>query len=239
MGGVLGVVFPHGGGFYHQTGGVQLQNGGQNLVGHVLHKGIGGQVGDAAQIKFVAHTDDCPGILVGPFLGDFIAVTHFFHQQRRGDVRVQTPIHHELLEIVLPGGVEAGEGILKGTGAGYGEMVVIGYVQLLALLHQAVQRFVGIGVGLNNIVVEYQVIGGPVAHQHVAVAVQDIAPGGTDGGQGGINLGVVVVAVGFHDLDHKQLSSEQNQDKCEQSQKQIGPEAAYSFHVLPPIRPIL
>ena len=71
MGGVLGVVFPDGGGFYVEAGGVQLQNGGQLLVSHVLQEGVGGQVGDTAQVKLVPEADDGPGIFVGPGIGNF------------------------------------------------------------------------------------------------------------------------------------------------------------------------
>jgi len=118
-------------------------------------------------------------------------------------------------------------------------MVIPGDAQLPALLHQTVKRLVGLTVGLDNVVVENQVIGGTVAHQHVAVAVQNIAPGRTDGGHGGVGLGVIRVAIGLDDLQNEQPSCKQNQNKGKQGQKQKGPEAAYSFHVFPPIRPIL
>ena len=42
MGTVLGVVFPDSGSFDLQTGGIQLQNGGQLLVGNVFQEGVGG-----------------------------------------------------------------------------------------------------------------------------------------------------------------------------------------------------
>ena len=87
--------------------------------------------------------------------------------------------------------------------------------------------------------VEHQIVGGPVAYQHIAVAVQEIAPGSTNGGQGGVSLGVVGIAVGLDDLQDKELAGEQEQDESEQDHKQNGPETAYSFHVFPPIWPIL
>lgn len=72
------------------------------------------------------------------------------------------------------------------AGLAHGEMVVIAEIQLPAFLHKGVQRLVGLAVGLDNVVVEHQIIAGPVAHQDVAVAVKDITTGGTDGGNGGV-----------------------------------------------------
>lgn len=98
------MIFPDGGGFHHQAGDVQLQNGGQILVGDVLNKGVGRQLGNTAKIKFVAHTDDGAGVLVRPALGNLVALPQLLNEQGRGDVRVQRPVNHEALEVVLPGG---------------------------------------------------------------------------------------------------------------------------------------
>ena len=233
------MIFPDGGGFHHQTGDVQLQNGGQILVGDVLNKGVGRQLGNTPKIKFVAHTDDGAGVLVRPALGDFVAFPQLFNEQRRGDVRVQRPVNHEALEVVLPGGGKIVQSILKGAGLAHGEMVVIAEIQLPAFLHKGVQRLVGLAVGLDNVVVEHQIIAGPVAHQDVAVAVKDITTGGTDGGNGGVFCDVVGVAVCLDDLKVKKLHGEQRQNRTEQNQKQDSAKSAYSFHVVPPIRPIL
>ena len=84
VGGVLGVVFPDGGGLNVQTRSVQLQNGGQLLVGDVLQEGVGRQVGDTAQVKFVSEADDRPGVLIGPAGGNVVAGTHLLHQHYAG-----------------------------------------------------------------------------------------------------------------------------------------------------------
>ena len=118
-------------------------------------------------------------------------------------------------------------------------MVVIAEIQLPAFLHKGVQRLVGLAVGLDNVVVEHQIIAGPVAHQDVAVAVKDITPGGTDGGNGGVFCDVVGVAVCLDDLKIEKLHGEQRQNRNKQNQKQDSAKSAYSFHVVPPIRPIL
>ena len=96
-------------------------------------------------------------------------------------------------------------------------MVVVAQVQIPALVYERVQRFVGLAVGLDNVVVEHQIIAGPVAHQLVAVAVKDIAPGGTDGGNGGVFRDVVGVAVGLDDLKIKELQGEQRQNRNKQN----------------------
>ena len=141
--------------------------------------------------------------------------------------------------MVLPGGVQLRQSVLKGTGTGHGEVVAEGNVQLLALLNQTVQGVVPVGVGVDDVVVEHQVVAGPVAHQDVAVAVQNVSPGGADGGDGGVGLLVVGVAFCFNDLQGKELAGEEHQDKGEEHKQQNSTKTAYSFHVLPPIRPIL
>ena len=211
------MVFPDGGGFHHQTGDVQLQNGGQILVGDVLNKGVGRQLGNTPKIKFVAHTDDGAGVLVRPALGNLVALPQLLNEQGRGDVRVQRPVDHEALEVVLPGGGKIVQSVLKGAGLAHGEMVVVAQVQIPALVYERVQRFVGLAVGLDNVVVEHQIITGAVAHQNVAVPVEDIAAGGTDGGNGGVFRDVVGVAVGLDDLKIKELQGEQRQNRNKQN----------------------
>ena len=88
MGGVFGVIFPDGGGFHHQARGVQLQNGAEVFVGNVLDEGVGGQIGNAAKVKFVADAHNGPGHFVIPFLRDLVPGAQLFQQQWGGDVRV-------------------------------------------------------------------------------------------------------------------------------------------------------
>ena len=119
--------------------------------------------------------------------------------------------------MVLPGGGKIVQSVLKGAGLAHGEMVVIAEIQLPAFLHKGVQRLVGLAVGLDNVVVEHQIITGAVAHQNVAVPVEDIAAGGTDGGNGGVFRDVVGVAVGLDDLKVKELQGEQRQNRNKQN----------------------
>ena len=121
----------------------------------------------------------------------------------------------------------------------YWEVVGVGDAQLPALLHQIEQSLVAVGVGFGDVVVEHQVVGSPVAHQDVTVAVQNIAPGRADGGNGTVDLGIIGIAFGIDDLQLKKPHGEQYQYEREQSQKHTRADAAYSFHVLPPIRPVL
>ena len=241
MGGVLGVVLPDSGGFHVQAGGVQLQQGGQGLVGHVLDEDEGGQVGDIAQVQLVAQADDRPAVLVGPIIGDLVGFAQLLDQQGRGDIRVQ--IHpvlaQELLEVPLPGIGILVDGVLKGAALRHGEVVGVVNAQFPALFHQLIQGFVGVAGGDDNVVVKHQVITGPVAHQDVAVAVQDVAPGGFDTGHGGKGGGVVGVALGVDDLQAEQLDAVQRQNAEEDTQQHPGSEFTYSFHGSPPMEPIL
>ena len=200
MGGVFGVVFPDGGGLDHQAGDVQLQQDRQVLVGDILDEDIVREVCNAAQVEFVAQANDGPGFLIGPGLGDLIALPEGLDQQGGSDVGVQTDIPQVALEIVAPGGGIVVQGVLKGPGGGDGEMVVVFDAQLLAFLQQGMQVLVAVVGGLDNIVVEHQVITGAVANQYITVPVQDIAPGRLDAGQRGVDGGVIGVAFGVDDL---------------------------------------
>ena len=235
MGCIFGVVFPDSGGFHHQTGGVQLQNGAEVFVRNVLDKGIGRQISNTAQVKFIADADNGTGHFFVPFGRNAIAFPEGFNQQGGGDIRVQFPVLHKALEVAAPCGIVIIQRVDKGTGFGYGEVVQILNAQFLALGHQAVQIIVTAFGGLDNVVVENQVITGAVAYQYVAVPVQNIAPGGTDSGQGGIGCGVVCVAVGVDNLQEEQSSCIECQHKSEQQQKNHRTKPAYSFHVFPPI----
>ena len=102
--------------------------------------------------------------------------------------------------------------------------------QLVALFQQIIQVLVPVIGGLDNVVVEYQVIAGAVAHQHLAVPVQNIAPGSTDGGDGTVGHGVIGVALGIDDLQLKQPEGEKRQNEREQYNQYNGAQPAYSFH---------
>ena len=96
-------------------------------------------------------------------------------------------------------------------------MVLVGYPQLLTLFKQGVQVFVSVVRGLDNEVVEHQIITGTVANQNLAVSVQNVAPGGSDGGNGGVQGGVIGVAVGINDLELEQPHGVQHHDAGEQA----------------------
>ena len=238
MGGIVGVVFPDSGGFDHQTGNVQLQNGAEVFVRNVFDEGIGGQVGNTAQVEFIADADNGTGHFFVPFGGDIIPFPEFFDQQGSGNIRVQIPVQHEVLEITAPCGVIVIQGVDEGTFLGNREVIQIVNAQFLALLHQAVQMVISACGGLDNVVVENQVITGAVAYQNVAVPVQDISAGSTDGGQGGVSCGIICVAVGVDDLQEEESSGIKHQHQSKQQQQDHRTKPAYSFHVFPPICPI-
>ena len=230
MGAVVGVVLPDGGGFDHQARSIQLQNGGQRVGIHVGDEDVAGQIGNTPEVEFVTQTDNGPGLLLGPFRGNFVELPHLFNQQRGGDVRVPAAVGHVVLIIALPGGGVVGQGVFKGPGHGHRQVVLM-LAQLLTLFQQVVQIFVSIIGGLDNEVVENQIVGGTVAHQHLAVPVQNVAPGGADCGDGGVVGGVIRVAVGGDDLQIEQPHGVKHHDKAEKSQKNACPQACHSFHI--------
>ena len=230
VGGVGGMVFPDGGGFHHQARGVQLQKGGQVFTGNVGDENIAGQVGNAAKVKFITQADNRPGLFLGPGVGNFVAGAHFFNQQRGGNIRVPAAVHHVVLEVALPGGGIVAEGVLKGTFRGNRQVIQVIHPQLLALFQQPVQVFVPVIRGFDNKVVEDQVVGGTVAYQNLAVAVQNGAAGCPHRGNGGVEGGVVRVAVGLDDLQIKEPGGIQEHNKGEDTEQYPCPESGQSFH---------
>ena len=74
-----------------------------------------------------------------------------------------------------------------------------------------------------------------VGHQHPAVAVQNVAAGGLNTGDGGKGGSVVHNTAGFHNLQVIHGVDEEGQHQTENQQQQHRPDSAYSFHVSPPI----
>ena len=237
VGGVLGVVFPDGGGLNEQARNVQLQDVRQVLRGHVLDENKVGQIGQtAAQTQLVVDADDGTGLFIGPFLGDLKADPELFQQQRRGDIRVQiASVLQKLLEVTLPGGIVLVQGVLEGPGLGDREPVGIFDAPFLAEVHQPVQVLVGGLGGQEDEVVENQVVTGSVAHQNDTVPVQDIAPGGLHTGQGLKVGGIIGITVGLDDLQGVQPQGVEAQGDDKQDQQDRGTKSGYSFHGSPPI----
>ena len=237
VGGVVGIVFPDGGGLDHQAGDIQLQQCGQIRVGHVFNEGVGGQIRHAPQVEFIPQPNDGAGFRVCPFAGNFIAPPQPLHQQRGGDIRVDPRVQQVILKIALPGGGIVVQRVFIGPILCHREMVDILDAQFPALVNQLIQVGVGAGGGLDDIVVDDQIIAGPVAHQHIAVAVQNVAPSRLDTGLGDKFDGVVL-AGGLNYLQLEQPDAEKGQNQHKKQNDGNRAVAAYSFHESPPILPM-
>ena len=239
VGGVGGIVLPLGGGGGIQTGDIQLQNGVEDVVGHVLHEDVAAQIRDVrAEHQLIAQADDGPGIGVGPVFGDLVQLPQGLHEPGCGNIRVDAQLPEVILEIALPVGGLLRQGILIGAALGDGEILDVVHAQLVRHADQPQQMLVGlVGVGQNEIV-EHQVIAGPVAHHHVAVAVQKLAPGGLDGVIGGVGIGVRHDVAASFKLYRVHPHAEQAQDDGKYQQHGHGSESGYSFHALPPVVPM-
>ena len=240
VGGVFRGVLPDGGGLHPHAGDVQLQHRRQRLVVHVGQEHISAQAVDGEpKGQLVSQAQHRPGIPVGPFRRDVVALPELLHQQRGGDVGIQiVPVDQEGLEIVLPALVlliqRIGEGLIQGQG----QVVHILDAPCLTQLHQLIEGTVGVDGAGEHIVVDRQVVAGPVGHQHVAVPVQNIAPGSLHPGQGGEGGDIVLVAAGVHHLHLVEPGSVETQHRKEDAQQEPGTEAGHSLHVSPPILPM-
>ena len=90
----------------------------------------------------------------------------------------------------------------------------------------------------QNVVVQYQVITGSVAHQLITVSVQYISSGRLHTGDGGKGGGIVDDTAGLNDLQVVHFKNEEDQKQQKNQQDQHCPETAYSFHNSPPIDPM-
>jgi len=71
--------------------------------------------------------------------------------------------------------------------------------------------------------VDHQVIACPVAHQHVTVGIQNVAPGGFHTGTGGKGGGIVSAAAGFDHLQVVELEGEKRQHHRKDQHQQPRP----------------
>ena len=117
-------------------------------------------------------------------------------------------------------------------------MVGIGNVMLITGLNEVINMGVGTAGGQKHIVVHYQVITGPVAHQFVAVSIQNIATGCLNPCKGCKGGGVVNDTTGFNDLQVIHFVYKENQQQRKQQQQNRCTESAYSFHASPPMVPM-
>ena len=117
-------------------------------------------------------------------------------------------------------------------------MVIIFNILLPTQVHQLQQGFVGGNRAGQNIVVDHQIVTGPIGHQHIAPGIENVAAGCLNTGQRGKGGDVVGTAAGGNDLHIIQLKTKKANDEAEQQQQCTHPGAGHSFHVSPPIFPM-
>ena len=79
--------------------------------------------------------------------------------------------------------------------------------------------------------VKFQVVAGPVADQHIAVDIQNIATGRPDTGDGGVGGQVVHLFFGIYHLHGVELEGKKSKHQRHQDQQHAAAESGYSFHV--------
>ena len=174
--GIGGVVLAHRAVFDHNARHGQLHHGSQRFRVDVLcqHIVFHADLVYRAQLQLIADGNDAVHVLLGPVVGDLIFVAQALHERGCGDIEVIAPAGKEAAEIALPGGV-VGIGIGIGTLGGDGEMRFIRDPKLVAEVQDLQQVPVRVGRVEKDEVDDDEVIACAVRHQHVAVAVENIA----------------------------------------------------------------
>ena len=195
VGSVLGGVFPDIGPVHLNARQLLLHDGGDQLHTGVFHKDVVSGVDGVAHVDGVTDACDNAHLLGGVAVVDAIAGTHIAHQLHGGGVFVQLlPLEVGVEHGALDGGHVLV--IFKGRLHADGQVVGIAVAEALHHLHQLQDNGVGVLIGEELVRVDLQVIALFVADQNTAIAVQDIAPGGSDR-PGGLADLVAAVIVGF------------------------------------------
>ena len=139
-----------------------------------------------------------------------------------------------ILEMTLPGSIVLVQGIDKGALRGDGEMLSIGHTGFLTALDQLIEVVIGAVGGDQHVVVDHQVIAGPVGHQQITVGIQNIAPGRLDAGVGCKGCGIIRLAAGLYDLQIIQLEAEEQHHHRKKQNYDLCSKTGYSLHMSPP-----
>ena len=107
-------------------------------------------------------------------------------------------------------------------------------IQLAAEVYKLPQRFVGVVAVKQGVVVDDQIIAGAVAHQHIAVAVENLSPRRRDPGRIGVAPGGLLRLGGVHHLHPEQPPDIQPQQHRKQGQKHADAEFCLILHDLLP-----
>ena len=184
MGGVGSVVLPDGGGLDGDTHQPLLLDPGDKVDVHVLGKHIGGaQNVQRAHAQLAQHPHQGPAILRGDTLVHLIEFPHPGQQDVRPLLSRFGPLHL-LQESLIPGLAGLGEGVGIGERLSHGDgqhLVGPRHPLLPADLQQGEQVGVALGLLPHDGGVQRDLIDRPVGHQHPAVPVQNLAPGGLHG----------------------------------------------------------
>ena len=201
VGRVLGGVFPDIGPVHLNARQLLLHDGGDQPHAGILHEDVVGGVDGVAHIDGVADTGDDAHLLGCIAVVDIIAGAHIAHQLHSGGVFVQLLA----LEVGVEHGALDGGHVLvvfKGRLCADRQIVGIAVAKALHHFHQFQNNGVGVLIGEELVRVDLQVITLFVADQNTAVAIQNIATGGSDSPGSGSNLvAAVVILLAFDDLE--------------------------------------
>ena len=233
MGGIAGVDFPDSAGLHLHTGCVELHERCQLGGIHVGEQGVGGQGGIVPKVQLVTQPQNASHLFVCPVVGNAEAIPHQLDQLGGGYIGIPVVFPQKTAEMLIPGfGVGPGF-VLIGLGRRDGKMIHIGDVQLPAEANQLPQALVGF-VGVEQAIAgDDDVIAGPVAHQHIAVSIQNFAPGGGNAGIVGVGSGGDGPLAGIDHLQLNQPIGEEADQQKEEAQKQPQPQLEVIVHSAP------
>ena len=167
---------------------------GQLTGGQLLQQGLG----LAGLIQLLIRQDVVGGVFPVALLVRGLQQGRMLQQIGGQGVRGLVQIL-QIGEKAAPGGAVQGvDGVGEGGGAGDGQRIHPVDPPALTQLQQPQEGLVGIFVLLQQGGVKGQVVGGAAGHQHLAVSVGNVAPGGLHGlrpGDAADGAGVVIVVI--------------------------------------------
>ena len=202
LGGKGGLIFPDSTGFHVHAGDAQFLQNGELIRVNVLHYRIDIGVCINRQIQLVSQTHNEPGFVISVLIADVIGFAQQLVQVFRAHIGVPFTAQQKTLIVVKLVGAQFFRGVGIGLSHGQGKTFIIFDTVLQAGLRQGEQITVGVAGIVQYKALQRNIIGSPVADEHVAMTVKHFTTGGRDvlgvGGGIGTVVGSVFILAKLH-----------------------------------------